>query len=160
MPVVWDFFLGIKRRCNSFSCRAWHTRFPLELELPGRVRFHGSIPLKLNASYAAEDVIKKSKRKLKVGGWSKFNLILSDGASRFKLKGLHAVSRMIHRFYLFRNNHEKILFLKEYLLFLMYFTMVLISYKNLKNLKFSEIFYTWKNQRLFMEFYWDSENFF
>lgn len=56
--------------------------FPIELKLPGRVCFHGSIPLKLNVRYAAEDAIKKSKRKLKVGGWSKFNLILSLAGPR------------------------------------------------------------------------------
>lgn len=42
--------------------------------------------IELNARYAAEDAIKKSERKLKVGRWSKFNLILPVGLA-FQIKG-------------------------------------------------------------------------
>lgn len=69
-----------------FSCRSWHTRFPLELEVPRLSPLSWLNSIGLNARYAAEDAIKKSRRKLKVGGWSKFNLILPVKASR-QIKG-------------------------------------------------------------------------
>lgn len=83
-----DFFLGILRRCNSFHVGGLtYARFPLELEVPrpGPLSWLNSI--ELNARYAAEDAIKKSKRKLKVGGWSKFNLILPAVGLAFQIKG-------------------------------------------------------------------------
>jgi len=60
-------------------------RFPPRIRgppTPGRLSWLN--PIELNARCAAEDAIKKSKRKLKVGGWSKFNPILPAEASRFK----------------------------------------------------------------------------
>lgn len=82
-------------------------RFPLELEIPRLSSLSWLNSIELNARYAAEDAIKKSRRKLKVGSWSKFNLILPVKALRFKLKGLYAASRMIQRSCLFYNNHMR-----------------------------------------------------
>lgn len=81
-----DFFLGIERRCNSFHVGADVRDFPVELEVPRPSPLSWLNSIELNARYAAEDAIKKSKRKLKVGGWSKFNLILPVGLA-FQIKG-------------------------------------------------------------------------
>lgn len=95
------------RRCNSFHVRADIRDFPLELEIPWSGTLSWLNSIELNARYAAEDAIKKSKRKLKVGGWSKFNLILPVGASRFKLKGL--ALQMIQRSCLSCNNSIRVI---------------------------------------------------
>lgn len=102
-----DLFSRDWAQMQLFSCRSWHTRFPLELEIPRLSPLSWLNSIELNACYATEDAIKKSRRKLKVGGWSKFNLILPVKALRFKLKGLHAASRMIQRSCLLHNNHVR-----------------------------------------------------
>lgn len=103
MPTVGPFFSGLSADVTLFMSKLTYAIFP-RIRGPPLSWFNS---IELNARYAAEDAIKKSRRKLKVGGWSKFNLNLPVKALRFKLKGLYATSRMIQRSCLLYNNHAR-----------------------------------------------------